>query len=313
MQTSSMANGVTDRNQQTQNETYKKTRTAVMVQLLKRLWRNPVGLLGVTITIIVLIVAIFAPLIAPYDPTEHHLRARFKQPGFTDAEGNTYILGTDQLGRDILSRIIAGSRISVTVGVFAVAIASSIGVLYGVIAGFVGGWVDTVLMRIADALLAIPFIILAVAVAGVVGAGLLTLILILGFTGWVTYARVVRSETLVVREQEYILAARAIGQSNFKIMTKHVVPNVMASALVLGALQIAVTILAESALSFLGLGVQPPTVTWGLMLADGRDYLGSAWWVSTFPGIAITFTVLGVVFLGDWLRDILDPHTRGQM
>lgn len=276
---------------------------------LGTLRRNPVGALGILITLIVLFFAVFGPMVSPHDPTQHNLRARFKPPGHVADEG-TYILGTDQLGRDILSRIIAGSRISVTVGVFAVAIASTIGVIYGMLAGFFGSWIDTVLMRIADALLAIPFIILAVAVAGVVGAGLLTLILILGFTGWVTYARVVRGEVLVVREREYVTAARVIGQTSPKIMFKHILPNVIASAIVLAALQVAVTILAESSLSFLGLGVQPPTVTWGLMLADGRDYLGSAWWMATFPGIAITITVLGVVFLGDWLRDVLDPRLK---
>ena len=158
-------------------------------------------------------------------------------------------------------------------------------------------------MRVADGLLAIPFIILAVAVSGVIGPSLTTLILVLGFTGWVSYARVTCSEVLVLRELDYVLAARVSGRKQGAIMVRHILPNVMASAIILAALQVGVTILAESALSFLGLGVQPPTVTWGLMLADGRQYIGSAWWMTTFPGIAITITVLGVVFLGDWLRD----------
>jgi peptide/nickel transport system permease protein len=170
---------------------------------------------------------------------------------------------------------------------------------------------ETVLMRIADAFLGIPYIVLVVAISGVVGPGLVTLILILGFTGWVTYARVTRGEVLVVREMEYVIAARVVGQTKRKIMFGHILPNVVTSAIVLAALEVASTILAESSLSFLGLGVQPPTVTWGLMLADGRQYLGSAWWMATFPGIAITITVLGVVFLGDWLRDVLDPRLRG--
>lgn len=271
--------------------------------------RSPVGVLGFILVCVVLFLAIFGPQVSPYDPTEHNLRARFKPPGFVSEKG-TYILGTDQLGRDILSRVIAGCRVSVVVGLTAVFIAGAIGMFYGLTAGFLGGRVDTLLMRVADAFLGIPYIVLVVAVSGVVGAGLGTLILILGFTGWVTYARVTRGEVLVVRELEYITAARVIGQTEWKIMFRHVLPNVLTSAIVLAALQVGTTILAESSLSFLGLGVQPPTVTWGLMLADGRQYLGSAWWMATFPGIAITLTVLGVVFLGDWLRDVLDPRLR---
>jgi peptide/nickel transport system permease protein len=275
------------------------------------LLRSPVGIAGLILVSVVLFLAIFGPNVSPHDPAQHNLRARFKPPGFT-GENGTYLLGTDQLGRDILSRAVAGSRVSVVVGLTSVLISGTIGVLYGLIAGFVGGRLDAVLMRIADALLGIPFIILAIAVSGVVGPGLVTLILILGFTGWVTYSRVVRGEVLVVRELDYVTAARVIGQSSFKIMAKHILPNVMASVIVLAALQVGVTILAESSLSFLGLGVQPPTVTWGLMLADGRQYLGSAWWMATFPGVAITLTVLGVVFIGDWLRDLLDPRLRGE-
>ena len=215
-------------------------------------------------------------------------------------------------GRDILSRIIAGSRVSVLVGVVSVLISGTIGVIYGLISGFVGGIVDSVLMRIVDGLLAIPFIILVIAISGVVGAGLSTLILILGFTGWITYARVIRGEVLKVREMEYVIAAYALGQHRLKVMLLHILPNVVSSAIVLAAVQVGVTILAESSLSFLGLGVKPPTVTWGLMLADGKQYINSAWWMTAYPGIAITITVLGVVFLGDWLRDLLDPNIRGR-
>lgn len=279
--------------------------------LLRSLRRSPVGMIGITIVLIVLMLALFGPYISPHDATNRNLRARFEAPGFSDDSG-TYYLGTDQLGRDILSRIIAGARVSVIVGTVAVLIAGSIGVLYGLVAGFVGGWLDAVLMRIADALLGIPFIILVVAISGVVGAGLTTLILILGLTGWVTYARVVRSEVLKVRQLEFVEAARALGQTEFKIMVYHILPNVISTAIILAAIQVGVTILAESSLSFLGLGVKPPTVTWGLMLADGRQYIGSAWWMTTFPGLAITITVLGVVFLGDWLRDVLDPTMRGR-
>ena len=222
-----------------------------------------------------------------------------------------HILGTDQVGRDILSRIIQGSRVSVMIGLIAVFISGTIGVAYGLLSGFFGGWVDTVLMRICDAFLSIPFIVLVVAISGMVGSGLVTVILVLGLTGWVSYARITRGQVLVVRELEYVMAARLIGQTQFKIMYKHVLPNVLTSAVVLAALEVGTVILAESSLSFLGLGVQPPTITWGLMLADGRQYLASAWWMATFPGLAITITVLGVVLVGDWLRDVLDPRMRG--
>jgi peptide/nickel transport system permease protein len=280
---------------------------AQMAALLGSLRASPVGLTGLLIVAVVVICAILGASITPHDPELHNLRARFQAPGFQDENG-TYWLGTDQLGRDILSRVIVGARVSLIVGVAAVVIAGTIGVLYGILSGFAGGAVDAILMRIVDGLLSIPFIILAVAISGVVGPSLLTLVLILGLTGWVTYARVTRAEVLVLRELEYVTAARLIGRRGVGVMFRHILPNILTSAIVLAALQVSTTILAESSLSFLGLGVQPPTITWGLMLADGRQYVGSAWWMATFPGIAITLTVLGVVFLGDWLRDTFDPR-----
>ena len=282
------------------------------LRMLSILLKSPVGVAGSLIVTAVVLLAFFGPVISPHDPIGRNIRARFEPPGFVDNKGNAFALGTDQLGRDVLSRIIAGSRVSVLVGVVSVLIAGTLGVIYGLISGFVGGPVDSVLMRIVDGLLAIPFIILVIAISGVVGAGLSTLILILGFTGWTTYARVIRGEVLKVREMEYVIAAYALGQSRPKVMFLHILPNVVHSAIVLAAVQVGVTILAESSLSFLGLGVKPPTVTWGLMLSDGRQYINSAWWMTLYPGIAITITVLGVVFLGDWLRDFLDPNVRGR-
>jgi peptide/nickel transport system permease protein len=281
---------------------------AQMAALLGSLRASPVGLTGLLIVAVVVICAILGTAITPHDPELHNLRARFQAPGYQDDDNGTYWLGTDQLGRDILSRVIVGARVSLIVGVAAVVIAGTIGVLYGILSGFAGGAVDAILMRIVDGLLSIPFIILAVAISGVVGPSLLTLVLILGLTGWVTYARVTRAEVLVLRELEYVTAARLIGRRGVGVMFRHILPNILTSAIVLAALQVSTTILAESSLSFLGLGVQPPTITWGLMLADGRQYVGSAWWMATFPGIAITLTVLGVVFLGDWLRDTFDPR-----
>lgn len=267
--------------------------------------------MGFIIVVMLMFFAVFGAAVTPHDPMENNLRARYMEPGFTNEEG-VFVLGTDQLGRDVLSRIIVGSSVSVLVGVVSVIIAGTIGVLVGLIAGFFGGWIDNLLMRIADGLLSIPFIVLVVAISGVLSAGLGTLILILGLTGWVTYARVVRSEVLKAREMEYVVASYAIGQSQFNIIFRHILPNVISSAIILAASQVGVAILAESSLSFLGLGVKPPTVTWGLMLADGRQVINSAWWMTTFPGIAITITVLGVTFLGDWLRDVLDPNMRGR-
>ncbi len=287
-------------------------RRSLPLRLLAILLKSPVGVAGSLIVTSVVILAFVGPLISPHDPMSRNIRARFQPPGFVDTKGNLYTLGNDQLGRDVLSRIIAGSRVSVLVGVVSVLISGTLGVIYGLISGFIGGILDSVLMRIVDGLLAIPFIILVIAISGVVGAGLSTLILILGFTGWITYARVIRGEVLKVREMEYVIAAYALGQSRAKVMLLHILPNVVSSAIVLAAVQVGVTILAESSLSFLGLGVKPPTVTWGLMLADGRQYINSAWWMTAFPGIAITITVLGVVFLGDWLRDLLDPNVRGR-
>ena len=287
------------------------------IRAASTLAKSPVGLAGTLIVALVVILAIIGPLVSPYDPTDVNLRARFQPPGYADSKG-AYVLGTDQLGRDIWSRIIAGTRVSVLVGIVSVFIAGTIGVIYGLLSGFIGGWLDIILMRIVDAILSIPFIVRVIAISGIVGiaggdgGGLPTLILILGLTGWVTYARVIRGEVLKVREMEYVTAAYALGQNRRKVMFLHILPNVISSGIVLAAVHVGVTILAESSLSFLGLGVKPPTVTWGLMLSDGRQYINSAWWMTTFPGIAITITVLGGVFLGDWLRDFLDPNVRGR-
>ncbi len=288
-----------------------KPRQPRLLAFFALLRRSPVGTLGFIIVILVVFLALFGAWVAPHDAQANNLRARYMPPGFVSETG-VFTLGTDQLGRDVFSRIIVGSSVSVLVGVVSVIIAGTIGVLVGLVSGFFGGWIDNVLMRIADGLLSIPFIVLVVAISGVLSAGLGTLILILGLTGWVTYARVIRGEVLKAREMEYIVAAYAIGQSRFHIIFQHILPNVISSAIILAASQVGVAILAESSLSFLGLGVKPPTVTWGLMLADGRQVINSAWWMTTFPGIAITITVLGVTFLGDWLRDVLDPNVRGR-
>lgn len=281
-------------------------------QIALSLRRSPVGAAGSLIVSFIVLLAIIGPLISPYDPVGHNLRARFEPPGYADSAGNVYALGTDQLGRDILSRIIAGSRVSTLVGVVSVFIAGTIGVIYGLLSGFVGGILDSILMRIVDGINSIPFTLRVIVISWALGPGLITLAVALGITGWTLYAQVVRGEVLKVREMEYVTAAYALGQSRLKVVFLHILPNVFSSVIVLAAVHVGVTILAESSLSFLGLGVKPPTVTWGLMLSDGRQYINSAWWMTTFPGIAIAITVLGVVFLGDWLRDFLDPNVRGR-
>lgn len=281
---------------------------------LRSLAHNPVGLLGIILVGVAVITALAAPLLAPHDPTKLDLKARLLPPAWSDEGDPTYILGTDQLGRDLLSRIIFGSRISLIVGVGGVSLAMVIGVTLGLLSGFFGGMIDILISRTLDTFLAIPFIILALAVIGVLGVkngnNVLKLIVVLALANWVIFARVVRGEVLSVKNRDYVEAAYSIGQNNAKIILRHILPNVTASIIVLATLQVATVIIAEASLSFLGLGVQPPTITWGIMLADGRDHLATSWWLSTFPGIAITLTVLGLILWGDWLRDVLDPRLK---
>lgn len=281
---------------------------SVRKRLWRRLLRSPVGATGFVVVAFVLIVAALAPWLAPHDPNEKNPALRLKPPAWVEGSVPGYPLGTDVLGRDQLSQLIYGARISVSVGVAAVVVAGAIGVAIGLASGYVGGWVDEVLMRFTEGFNAIPSLLLVTLVAGVIGPGVMALILVLGTTRWVTYCRVVRGETLAVRELEYVQAARALGQRPWLIIYRHILPNVQGSIIVLATLNIANSILAESTLSFLGLGVPPNVPTWGRMLADGRQYIANAWWLSTFPGLAISVSVLGIIFLGDWLRDVLDPR-----
>ena len=285
----------------------------------KRHWftslrRSAVGMLGAILVTLAVVTAVFAPVLAPHDPTELNLGSRLLPPFWYSEANPSYLLGTDQLGRDVLSRLMYGSRVSLIVGICGVAISVVIGVALGLVSGYVGGATDAIISRVLDTFMAIPFILLALAVVGVLGprhgSGLITLITVLGVTGWVTFARVIRGESLSVKRREFVDSARSIGQTDLQIILRHILPNIVASVIVLATLQIATVIIAESSLSFLGLGVQPPTVTWGLMLSEGRDHLATSWWLATLPGLAITLTVLGVILLGDWLRDILDPRQQ---
>lgn len=279
-------------------------------KLAKRLFKSKTGTVGLIIVIAVVLMAIFAPLLAPHDPAETNVVNRLVPPFWLEGGNMEYPLGTDNLGRDIISRIIFGARISLMIGISSVILAGAIGMALGLIAGFYGKIWDFIIMRAVDSLLAIPGILFMLILLAVLGPSLITLILVLGGTTWVVYARMVRSETLSIKERDYVRSARAIGAKDFRIIVKYILPNVLSSFIVIATLNVATTIILEASLSFLGLGIQPPDVSWGLMLSDGRQYIATSWWVATFPGIAITVTVLGVIFLGDWLRDILDPKIK---
>jgi peptide/nickel transport system permease protein len=280
---------------------------------LPRLLRsNPVVVIAMVAMGIVLLGAAFAPWVAPHDPTAQNLEARLAPPVWLAGARPEHLLGTDALGRDILSRIIHGARISLLVGVAAVAVQGSVGALLGLTSGYFGGRFDTVVSRISEVQLAIPFFVLAIAVMAVLGPGLRNVIMVLGVTGWVIYGRVVRSEVLSVRERGYIEATRALGSGSTRILLQHVLPNVASSLLVISTLEVARMIIAEASLSYLGLGVLPPTPTWGGMVSEGRNWVMTSWWVSTLPGVAIFVTVLAVNLIGDFLRDVLDPTLRNE-
>jgi peptide/nickel transport system permease protein len=279
-------------------------------RVLKELVRNKAALIGLLILVGIAASAIAAPLLAPFDPTLQEITLRLKPPGWTTPDGQLNLLGTDHLGRDILSRLIFGARISLIIGVSAVALAGTLGTLLGLVAGYQGGRVDDFVMRLTDTMLAMPFILLALAVIAVLGPSLRNIIFVLGITSWVSYARVVRAEVLTLRTREFVSAAQALGGDGRRIVFRHLLPNVLTPVIVIATLEVARMIILESALSFLGLGVQPPTPTWGGMLADGRAYLSTAWWQATFPGVSIMLTVLGINLLGDWLRDVLDPRLQ---
>ncbi|WP_244520467.1 ABC transporter permease [Fictibacillus solisalsi] len=278
----------------------------------KLLLQSKTGTVGFLIVFVVVFVAVFADSLAPHNPAANNLGDMLKPPAWLDGGTSAYLLGTDNLGRDILSRIILGTRVSLLVGIFSVVVAGIIGILIGILAGYYGGLIDNILMRIVDSFLAIPSILFILVVLAVFEPSIMVLIIVIGFTNWVTYARVVRGEVLSIKEREFVKASKSIGTRNGIIMLKHIFPNIISSFIVISTLSVATTIILEASLSFLGLGIQPPEISWGGMLTDGRNYLATNWWLVTFPGIAITVTVLGIIFLGDWLRDVLDPRTQGR-
>jgi peptide/nickel transport system permease protein len=272
--------------------------------------RAPAALGGAVVLLLVCVAALAAPSLAPRDPHEQVLEQRLRPPAWVEGGTWRYPLGADHLGRDILSRLIYGARISLLVGLAAVAISGLIGVTLGLLAGYYGGRLDTLIMRLVDIQLAFPFILLAISIVAVLGAGLRNVIVVLGLGGWMVYARIVRGQVLSLKEMEFVVAARALGVPNRTIIPRHLLPNVLTPVVIVGTFAVATNIILEASLSFLGLGVELSIPTWGAMLADGRAYIARAWWLTTFPGLAILLTVLSINLLGDWLRDWLDPRLR---
>ncbi|AZK47954.1 ABC transporter permease [Paenibacillus lentus] len=287
-----------------------RQRAAGVGMLTKSLLRSKTGALGAVLVIIVCLLALLAPLLTEHDPNAVNPLNRLKPPVWMEGGTSEHWLGTDNLGRDMWSRIVYGSRVSLLVGVGAVLVSGMIGAVLGLISGYYGKWVDAVIMRIADAFMAIPTILFMLVVLAVVGPGMTTLIFVIGVTNWVSYTRVVRGEVLSIKARDFVKAARAVGASHGRIIVRHILPNILSSFIVISGMNVATTIIMEASLSFLGLGIKPPDISWGGMLSDGRQYVATSWWVATFPGLAITVTVLGVIFLGDWLRDVLDPHMK---
>lgn len=272
----------------------------------RRILKNKTALLGISIVTVLIIIAIFAPYIAPYDPVKINIIHRLSPPS------ETHLFGTDRLGRDILSRIIYGTRITLQVGIITVTIALIFGIILGTAAGYYGGIIDNILSRIIDIMLSFPYILLALVVVAILGPGLYNAMVAIGIVNIPRFARIVRSAAITVRKNEYITAARALGNRDWKVIIYHLLPNCMAPIIVQATISIASAILNAAALSFLGLGAQPPTPEWGAMLSDGRTVLQTAPWVVIFPGLAIMISVLGFNIFGDGLRDVLDPKSQNQ-
>jgi peptide/nickel transport system permease protein len=284
-----------------------------------RLTRNLTLIIPTIILALMILMAIFADLswlglpnvrLAPHDPDQIVITKRYQPPVFMHGGQSEYLLGTDKLGRDVLSRIIYGSRISLSISVAVILITAFLGTLLGILAGFTGGRIDGFIMRVTDIALSFPGLLLAMLMAVAIGPGYWTVVFALSILGWASYARLIRGEAMRLRASDFVAQARVNGASDYRIMVKHIFPNVINSLVVLMTLSVGMIILSEAALSFLGVGVPAPTASWGSMISDGRGYLDTAWWASAFPGIAIGLVVLSGNFLGDWLRDKLDPRLR---
>jgi peptide/nickel transport system permease protein len=274
-------------------------------------WLLSFPIIPTSILVIIALVALFADQLAPHNPEIGSLTARFKPPFWQTGGTTKYLLGTDQLGRDVLSRLIFGARVSMVVGITAVLFAGVLGTLLGIVSGYLGRWVDQVIMRITDTWLALPALTFSIFLAAIVGPSMWNIVIVLGLTYWTRYARVVRGEVLSLREREFVRLAIVAGCSKWTIMLRHILPNVVNSAVVLASLMLGVVIITEATLSFLGIGVPPPQPAWGLMLSDGKQGLMVGyWWLTVFPGVCIMLMVLSANLLGDWLRVKLDPQLR---
>lgn len=280
-----------------------------MYKKLKKYMGSVIAWVSIALLGLFVFMAIFAPLISPHAPNDQELRKRLLPPVWSEGSDPSYFLGTDDLGRDVLTRVIYGSRISIAVGILAALLSGVLGTVVGLLSGYYPR-VDAITMRLADIQLSFPTILLALAVVAVVGSGFEKLVLILGITGWVSYARVIRSEVLSIKHTDYIVAAQTLGIGDARILYRHILPNIIAPAVTIATFQVASAIIAESSLSFLGVGIPVNIPTWGNMLHQGQLYIESAWWMSVFPGIAIMLVVLSINILGDVLRDYMDPRTR---
>src|SRR5690625_2269349 len=275
--------------------------------MIIKLSKRKTALVGLIILIIMCLIALFAPGLAPMDPTVQNIADRLQPPGSNNEEGNVHWLGTDQLGRDVLSRLIYGSRVSIMVAAGAVFLGGTIGLIIGLISGYSGGWIDSVLMRLVDMQLAFPFLLLAMTMVSILGSSILNVVLVLSLTSWISYAKVVRSSVLSVNHLEFIEATRAAGTKKASILFRHILPHVLSPFIVVASFQVATLIIAESSLSFLGLGVPTSEPTWGAMLADGREYMTDAWWIAIYPGVMLMLVAMSANLFGDGLRDVLDP------
>ncbi len=277
---------------------------------LHRLWRLKWGLVAGAALLLIVAGALGAPWIAPHDPLAVDIQHRLVPPAWMNGGARGHVLGTDQVGRDLFSRLIYGGRVSLLIGVTAVLVSASIGVLLGLAAGYFGSRADWTIMTLINVMLTFPFVLLALAVIAVLGPSLVNMIIVLGVTDWPLYARVIRAETLAIREREFITASRALGTGHARIIFRQILPNLVSVIVVIATLQVARVIILESFLSFLGLGVQPPTPAWGNMLGEGRVYMLNSWWIAAFPGLAIFVTTLAINLMGNALRDWLDPHMK---
>ncbi len=279
----------------------KQEKTSQLALVWSRFKRNKLALIGGIIVLIMVLIAIFAPVLAPHDPYRTAPLRRLEAPSFE------HPLGTDAMGRDMLSRLIYGARVELSIGILIILFEGTIGITLGLLAGYFGGWVDSVIMRLVDILRSFPVIILAMAIAGVLGQGVYNVVIALGIVGWTTFARMVRSKILSIKESDYVEAARSIGESTPSIIIRYILPNAVSTAIIMVCIMMPTALIASATLSFLGLGVQPPIASWGSIISAGRDYLLQAPWISTTAGLFIMFTVLGFNFIGDGLRDAFDP------